>query len=571
MKFYLKLLIASCFILLTITKLSCQTTAIYVASNGSDKNGNGTSTLPYLTIQKALTKAISLNANKIYLIPGVWNISAEQEISGGNPNGMEILISKDPLMSGDVIFDGKSISNEPTNSGVLFFNSCSNLTIRHITVRNNPVGHGIKIDFGRNIKIEECIVHSNKQKGIQSSGDFLLFFGNELYNNCRQNLNGIQQTNGLGWPNVLNVRYKPDNTRSSNITFKNNSVHDNWGEGICSIFSDTVNISNNRVYNNWSGNVLVESASNVIVSSNYLYNHPDSAFMQDNVLTFRKEKCSGIIIGTEWLDNSALPYSMCSNIMIINNIMNYTKHGITFIYPQKTALTIPQFNSYNTIKIYHNTLRNMQASGVNFVAVPDIIGNVQPSGCEMINNIISAGAAGSSSSLNLGDNTDKMAWIIRNNTFPSGIPSSDLTGTINSNNNQLVPSFLYNETELTDKCALLNNSNKLSDKGYDLIITVSSDYFGNKRTLKTTIGAHEVDINTTNEDTLTDSNLTVKISGNEVTVSGYNVDFPLEVFDFSGRKIYYFDTKQNSYIIKLQKGTVYLLKNGNSKPYKLLM
>jgi hypothetical protein len=189
----------------------------------------------------------------------------------------------------------------------------------------------------------------------------------------------------------------------------------------------------------------------------------------------------------------------------------------------------------------------------------------------MINNIISAGAAGSSSSLNLGDNTDKMAWIIRNNTFPSGIPSSDLTGTINSNNNQLVPSFLYNETELTDKCALLNNSNKLSDKGYDLINTVSSDYFGNKRTLKTTIGAHEVDINTTNEDTLTDSNLTVKISGNEVTVSGYNVDFPLEVFDFSGRKIYYFDTKQNSYIIKLKKGTVYLLKNGNSKPYKLLM
>ncbi len=564
-------MILICFILLKITGLSAQTSAIYVANNGNDRTGKGTSVLPYLTIQKALTRAISLNANKIYLMPGVWNISAEQEITGGNPNGMEIVISKDPLLSGDVIFDGKSIVNEPLNSGILFLNTCSNLTIRDITVRNNPKGHGIKIDIGRNIKIENCIVHSNQQKGIQSSGDFLSYIGNELFNNCISNLNGIQQTNGLGWPNVLNVRYKPDNTRSSNITFKNNSVHDNWGEGICSIFSDTVNISNNRVYNNWSGNVLVESASNVIVSSNYLYNHPDSAFMQDNVLTFRKEKCSGIIIGTEWLENSALPYSMCSNIMMINNIMNYTQHGITFIYPQKTALTIPQFNSYNTIKIYHNSLRNMQASGVNFVAVPDIIGNVQPSGCEMINNIISAGAAGSSSSLNLGDNTDKMAWIIRNNTFPSGIPSSDLVGTINSNNYELVPPFLFNDTELTDKCALLNSSKRILDNGIDLRNTVSADYYGNKRTLKITIGAHEVDIINANEETLSDSNLTVKISGTEVTVSGCNTDFPLQVFNQAGKEIHSINTMQNSYRFKLQKGSLYLLKNGNSKSYKLLL
>jgi hypothetical protein len=56
-----------------------------------------------------------------------------------------------------------------------------------------------------------------------------------------------------------------------------------------------------------------------------------------------------------------------------------------------------------------------------------------------------------------------------------------------------------------------------------------------------------------NEETMSDSNLMVKISGNEVTVSGCNTDFPLQVFNQAGKEIHSFYTMQNSYRFKLLK------------------
>jgi parallel beta-helix repeat protein len=422
--------------------------------------------------------------------------------------------------------------------GVLFFNNCKNLVVRGITVRNNVKGHGILIEFGKNITIENCKIYGNLFKAIESNGDYISFISNEIFDNCKYNINGIRQTLGEGWPNALNVKYKPDNTRSTNILFHNNKVHDNWGEGICSIFSDSVIISKNTAYNNWSANILIESASNVLVEANFLFNHPDSSFYQADIKTYRKAKCGGIIIGTEWLNNSDLPYSACSEILIYNTITNYCKFGISFIFPAKTENNIPQFNTYQRLKIYHNTFINNQQNGIFFKPVTENEHRDQPADCELVNNIIDAANFSINGALDLGDDSDKRSWTVKNNCFPNGLPNNKIIGTQNSNNNSDNPGLL-NISVLNDNCAFLKSDSPLRYKGYDLSTIVKFDYFGNTRTNITTIGAHEVDEPSAFHSPSYNKNnsITVKKFGNYLHVSGCNPNYPLQIIDLFGRVV----------------------------------
>ncbi len=128
-------------------------------------------------------------------------------------------------------------------------------------------------------------------------------------------------------------------------TIRNNTVWENWGEGISSYEADQVTIENNVSHDNYTANIYISDSTNVLCQGNFVYTDPASDL-------FDYGPHVGIMLG----DERYTPPS--KNITVINNIAYGNRRN--FYWWQGV-----QGGGMQKVLIAHNTFVNsIQNSGV---------------------------------------------------------------------------------------------------------------------------------------------------------------------------------------------------------------
>jgi hypothetical protein len=100
---------------------------------------------------------------------------------------------------------------------------------------------------------------------------------------CEIYENGLQGTAATGkssttstWPAILR------SFGAANVSFTANVVHDNYGEGVDFILTDTGEATDNVVYDNYSVNMYLDNASHITLARNLVYwSNTNSKFLRN--------------------------------------------------------------------------------------------------------------------------------------------------------------------------------------------------------------------------------------------------------------------------------------------------
>lgn len=436
---------------------------IIVSPTGNDSTGNGTVSNPYKTMSRAQTAATP--GSTVYLRGGVYNMSLILLKSG--TASAPITYSSYP--SETAILDGGSAG---LGSGGSIIDVGDNTTpVSYIKVENfefrNSGGRAISFKNATHSSIKNSKMHNTQYKAISAAGDDILIEGNEVWDATMVNANNaIGGT--AGWPQATGSIARPSGYgRSTNIVFRNNYIHDSWGEGIDLINTDGGTIEGNKVINCYSvliytdGSKGVNSSNPLKIINNYVA-VTDSKYNRNS----NGNPASGISIATETSTGS----TDITDFIIANNVIaGGTNKGIG--YSQYSGRT------YGNIKIYYNTIRGTKAAGINF----DSVGT--PTGVnEIKNNIVYAGGGGSLSNGNIS------SWTIDHNDWPNGIPSgANGIGTLSSD-----PQFVNPNAGATSPAEEFKVSSSSPVIGKATPVSITTDYFGSTRSSSTpTMGFFE--------------------------------------------------------------------------------
>jgi hypothetical protein len=256
---------------------------------------------------------------------------------------------------------------------------------------------------------------------------------------------------------------------STNIVFKNNKIHEAWGEGLDFLECDTCSAIGNEITNGFSMNIYIDASRNIVVDGNTLRVNTDT-------YNTKWGRACGVGMAPE---SGGITIA---NIEIKNNVMIGTRMGIYFF-------TMGTGGGYDKIKIFHNTLWNVSVTPIWFRAP-----NNTPTQCEMKNNFIyHTGEIEFSpkSSWDLGYNYFYNTWNVPGLYYDSTSKSAhtlDLNGIFNNNANcnywdQNVPASCLHPSKNPGYFKLENAGTATS---------VDTDFGGCERSAKNpTVGAFE--------------------------------------------------------------------------------
>ncbi|OWT32776.1 hypothetical protein BGI41_05900, partial [Methanobrevibacter sp. 87.7] len=297
-----------------------ESNTIYVSTNGSDENGDGTKDNPYKTIAKAITANEDLGGSRtIYVFNGNYILNSQDikhitTIIGETNNG--------------VIINGES------NDYIL--NSSSNLKITNLTFINAKTA----IINNGNLSISNSNFTSNNQGGIISNEGNVIITDSVFVNNT--NING-GAINGKDTNFVIN-----------NTLFDSNSA-DAYGGSIY-LFNSSIELNYNDVSNSTSklnGNYIYLNSSKII--------NPYINFMDNSSYKFEFNKSTPILNATV-TDNSGNPISggeisfylnndFFINVPLLNGVASYnfdnTKIGFYFVSGNYSNSLNPIINTGN--------------------------------------------------------------------------------------------------------------------------------------------------------------------------------------------------------------------------------
>lgn len=289
----------------------------YVAKTGNDQNP-GTSSLPFLTIQK-VSNVVSAG-DIVYIRAGVYQESVNFAKSGTEKSHIQILA----YPSENPIIDGNNYTIPNGEYSPLLTASGNYIEIRGIEIRYSH-GMGLVLS-GKGDLADKIYSHHNMQNGILITGDYSTVQNSTVYSNCMNNSGGTARANASG----LSAARKPNFA-----SIKNNVVYENWGEGLSTFEANGTLIEGNVVYDNWATNIYISDATNIILQRNFVYQTKDMSHGSQ----------VGILLG----DEKYTPPSY--NIKILNNIAYGCKRNLYWFQGTKGG-------GMNTVLIANNTFVN---------------------------------------------------------------------------------------------------------------------------------------------------------------------------------------------------------------------
>jgi len=415
--------------------------SIYISPTGNDTTGKGALASPYRTLTKAASVAAA--GDTVYARGGRYSASHEAITCSGTA-GKPITFTSYP--GEKAVFDG---TGHTFASGEPILDLGNYVVVDGFEVRNNPAGSGIVAWEVHDVTISNCIVHEVWGAGISVHGDHIVAEGNEVYRAVLMNENG---KHGGGWSCGI-VSQRGDNAdASTNIAFRNNYVHDVWGEGINTYCTDGFTTEGNTVMDAYSVNFYLDNARNGVVCNNISFTTPEGEHRLKGALP------QGIGMASEtYPDRTPVDDE---NIRVYNNLIWRTSEGIRWWKDSA---------GYRNLRIYHNTIVAPERAGIQIDAGTNTSGN------ELQNNIVYGAYV----------NDDLSYWVTSNNDWPDGVP------TIGSHHNSFAADPLFVNPVQSD----IPNGFKLTG-GSPCIsagasVGVTADFFGTTRDASPDIGFHE--------------------------------------------------------------------------------
>ena len=219
---------------------------------------------------------------------------------------------------------------------------------------------GVKLMMAQYVNVSGLTVHDVQYQGIVISGHYNNIFNNEVYNCVLENKD-TATSREYGWSQCVAVWGTSTGVMSTNIVFKNNKIHEGYGEGLDFLECETCSAIGNEITNGFSMNIYIDASRDIVVEGNILRVNTDD-------YNTKWGRACGVGMAPE---SGGITIS---NIVIKNNIMVGTRMGIYFF-------TMGDGGAYDQIKILHNTLWMVYVTPVWFREP-----NNTPTNCEMKNN-----------------------------------------------------------------------------------------------------------------------------------------------------------------------------------------
>jgi len=291
----------------------------YVSPSGIDSNP-GTLSKPWKTIRKASTVTAG---DTVFIREGTYNESVTFATSGSSSNPISIMAfpGENPIVDGTFTMPGVG--------GFLFSIRGNYITVSGIEFRNSAYG-GIYVSGNYDL-IDNVYVHHCEYNGIfVSLGHDSTVENSRIWRTSLSN----EYEQGNGWSSALSAA----RLGVTYTTLRNNTIWENWGEGISSYEADHITIEGNIAHDNSSSNIYISDSTNILIQGNFVY-------MDRNSYVYGYGSNVGIMMG----DEKYTPPS--ANIQVINNIA-YSNHR-NFYWWQGT-----QGGGMNNVLIANNTFVN---------------------------------------------------------------------------------------------------------------------------------------------------------------------------------------------------------------------
>jgi hypothetical protein len=364
---------------------------LFVAQSGSDARGTGSRRRPFRTLGGA-TRVLR-PGDTVYVRGGVYR----EELVITRSGTPEAPITFRSFPGESVILDGSGLSLAPTDQVVLLWN-VAHVRFRGFEIRNSS-GRGLGVVDSSDVVVRDNDVHDVQAQAMVGSGTDLTFTGNEIYRAVLTNAAGGSR---IGWPAVLSTWLRSDGTRSTNVTFDANNIHDCWGEGIIALHANRVQIVRNVVRDVWSVSIYVDNAAEVDVRANQMDRTTD-AYNRNGWPAY------GILLANEFYDG--VESRPIEDIRIADNTIARTSSAVAYWHDGRRTAG----NTYRNVLVQRNTMQDTTGSPFAMDDVPD--DQPQPTGNVAEGNIIHRGADGTTLSIG-----DPDGWVFSSNVYPDGAP-----------------------------------------------------------------------------------------------------------------------------------------------------
>ena len=296
-------------------------TTYYVANpaKGGNDNNNGTISAPFATVNKGA--ALLKPGDILYIRAGTYYQTVYAPASGTSKSPITI----SGYQNEAVVIDG--VYTNPVSSwGSLFSVSGTYVQVKNITVkRSNWMGLTLKGSYDQAMAVNSV---SNMENGIllTQSADHGLVDGCTVFYNCKSN-EKFQKLRGNNASGLSAAR------GAANSTLRNNTVWNNWGEGVSTYETTYTVMQGNTVYDNQL-NVYLSDVKFATLMGNLIYSTPNNPCANTSQI--------GIGIG----DETYRPAS--SDNRIVNNLLLGNSKNIYYWPGNKGGGLVNVVVAYNT-------------------------------------------------------------------------------------------------------------------------------------------------------------------------------------------------------------------------------
>jgi hypothetical protein len=329
---------------------------IYVATNGSDSNP-GTRERPLRHIQTAVDAA---RPGDTILVRGGTYV---EEVKLTRSGKLDTPITLAGYGNERPVIDGRYELPTPPPSGwaecnttvkpatCFHYKPLVEIAADHIVVEGfevkNSLGRGIWVSNKErrisHIVIRNVHIHNHRNAGMKADRvDKLLFENNRVWHNSNYATHD-RPAKVFNWSHAVNA------LRSTNVTYRNNIVFENYGEGIgTGRGSQNVSVINNEIYDN-KIQIYVHRTVNATVEGNLTYCTQRKAYYRGG------QPGAGIVLNNEY---NFPELKMNTNIQIVNNLITGCVQGVGLWSGGGEIAT----GSYD-VTIAHNTITQLFSEG----------------------------------------------------------------------------------------------------------------------------------------------------------------------------------------------------------------